>query len=359
MSKKAATPSSRVRSQKNKEHRLNEIRAAKQEWAARLLQRPSTASPARSGAITPDPARNLVGVGIGEKLVDGQPTGVLAVKFLVRAKYRKTHINPKHLLPKSIGGLPADVEQVGLFRSFEALPLPLPTFMASLASSIDPRSTVRPAQPGCSIGYVDPTGSSVVAATFGALVNDAEGTYILSNNHAIADLNLLAAGAPILQPGTLDGGDPVSGQIAELTRFIPLQPNVLNQFDCAIAKISDPAAVSNAILQIGPPSGVKAAQIDMTVEKFGRSTGYTVGQITSIETDITVQYNDAQSFTFGGQIIVTGLQGNDFSQEGDSGALIVERNSKMAVGLLFAGTPTHTAANHITGVLSALQVNLA
>lgn len=329
---------------------LTDIRAAKQEWSKRLIARRSIpASRALSAAISPDPDLNLVGVGVGEKLVDNRRTGVMAVKFLVRAKYSEKHISQKHVLPKSIGGLPVDVDEVGLFRRFAA---------PAAAAAIDPRTRVRPAQPGCSVGFADPNGQFVMAGTFGALVQDANGVYILSNNHVLADEGQLPIRSPIYQPGLLDGGDPSTDQIAQLTNFVALAPGVLNQVDCAVAAVPNPADVSNAILQIGPPQGAGAAQNDMTVQKFGRTTGYTAGQITSIDTDVTVQY-DTGSFTFGGQIIVVGLDGQPFSDAGDSGSLIVERNTNLAVGLLFAGSSTHTIANHITDVLAALNVTLA
>jgi hypothetical protein len=331
---------------------LNDFRAAKQEWSARLLRRRSMpAARALMSAVTPDPNWNLIGVGIGEKLVDGRRTGVTAVKFLVRAKLNEKHISKKHVLPKSISGLPVDVEEVGLVRRFAA--------GAALAPSIpSPRTRIRPAQPGCSIGFADPANQFVMAGTFGALVRDANGTYILSNNHVLADEGQLAAGAPIFQPGLLDGGNAATDQIAQLTRFVPLQAGASNQVDCAIAALANPADASNSILQIGPPSGADAAQIDMTVEKFGRTTGYTAGQIASIDTDISVQY-ETGTFTFGGQVLVVGLDGQAFSGAGDSGSLIVERTAKTAVALLFAGSSTHTIANHITDVLQALNVTLA
>jgi len=143
-----------------------------------------------------------------------------------------------------------------------------------------------------------------------------------------------------------------------LTKFVALQPNVTNQVDCAIAAVLNSNDVSNAILQIGPTRGVSSAQIDMTVQKFGRTTGYTAGRVTSIDTDVTVQY-ETGNFTFGGQIIVVGLDGQAFSGAGDSGSLIVERASNSAVGLLFAGSSTHTIANHISDDLQALGVTLA
>lgn len=327
-----------------------DIRAAKQEWSKRLIGRQSMpASRAFTAAISPDPDLNLVGVGVGEKTVDNRRTGIMAVKFLVRAKYAEKHISQKHVLPKSIAGLPVDVEEVGLFRRFAA---------PALAAAIDPRTRVRPAQPGCSVGFADPTGTFVMAGTFGALAADANGVYVLSNNHVLADEGLLPIRSPIFQPGLLDGGNAATDQIAQLSNFVALQAGVFNQVDCAVAVVPNPADVSNAILQIGPPQDAGAATIDMTVQKFGRTTGYTAGQITSIDTDVTVQY-ETGTFSFGGQIIVVGLDGQPFSDAGDSGSLIVERGTNLAVGLLFAGSSSHTIANHITDVLAALNVTLA
>ena len=96
----------------------------------------------------------------------------------------------------------------------------------------------------------------------------------------------------------------------------------------------------------------------MVVHKFGRTTSYTVGWIKSINTDVTVSY-ETGNFTFQDQIIIVGAQGKSFSAAGDSGSLILERSTNKAVGLLFAGSTTHTIANHIDDVLAALKVTLA
>jgi hypothetical protein len=80
--------------------------------------------------------------------------------------------------------------------------------------------------------------------------------------------------------------------------------------------------------------------------------------VSSIDTDVTVQYETGK-FTFMGQIIVVGSAGHPFSVAGDSGSLILERPSNKAVGLLFAGSASHTIANHIGDVLKALKVTLA
>jgi len=346
---------------------LTALRAAKQEWSARLLQPPAAqgahplAARAFAVAAAPDPERNVVGVGIGEKTVQGQPTGVRALKFLVRIKYPESQLSTQSTLPKMIDGLPTDVEQVGLFRRFKTStrnrPAAAELQTASLLAPPNPRTKMRPARPGSSIGFEDPNHGFTMAGTFGAVVRDSNGTYILSNNHVLADEDQLQPGAAIFQPGLLDGGNAATDQIAELTRAIHLQAAGLNKVDCAIARAMRSSLVSRSILFIGRPRGTAAAQIDMIVHKFGRTTGYTVGRVTSIDTDVRVQY-EVGDLTFENQIIIVGLGSQPFSDAGDSGSLILTRGSDRAIGLLFAGSTSHTIANHIQDVLQALQVTL-
>lgn len=342
---------------------LKDLKAAKTLWSQRLFETaraesargPVSAARALRAAVNPEPEQNVVGVGVGEKISNGQHTGVMAVKFLVRLKYSEGQMSEEHVLPKSIDGLPVDVEEVGTFRAFAAAP-----HIVHPAPKIpNPRTKMRPAHPGCSVGFQDPNNQFVMAGTFGALVKDEDGkTYILSNNHVLADEGQLDPGAPIFQPGLLDHGNPATDQIAKLTTFIPLDPSAPNKVDCAIAEVLDPSLVNPNILFIGKPNTPAEAQLDMTVQKFGRTTSYTVGRITSIDTDVKVGY-ETGTFAFGGQIIVTGLNGSSFSAAGDSGSLIVQRPGNHAVGLLFAGSSSHTIANHIGDVLEALSVTLA
>ena len=72
---------------------------------------------------------------------------------------------------------------------------------------------------------------------------------------------------------------------------------------------------------------------------------------------MTVGY-ETGNFTFEDQIIIVG-DGGSFSDAGDSGSLILERQTNRAVSLLFGGSRTHTIANHLADVLSALKVTLA
>ena len=335
---------------------VTSLRAAKQSAAQRLLPSQQVGSfSAFSASTSPDPTTNLVGVGIGEQISGGKQTGIMAVKFLVRIKYPYNQIPDSERLPTEVNGQPVDVEQVGTFRRF----LPPSSAAAPALAMPNPRKKLRPAQPGCSIGYKDPANQIIMAGTFGALVSKGQKRFLLSNNHVMADENKLPIGSSIFQPGFLDAGNPPNnGPIARLTKFVPIVfGSVLNRVDCAIAELTKTNLATNSVLFIGPPTGKTPAQIDMVVHKFGRTTGFTVGRITSVETDVSVQYEGGVA-TFDNQIIIVGLSAQPFSAGGDSGSLILERSTNKAVGLLFAGSPTHTIANHIGDVLKALSVTL-
>jgi hypothetical protein len=96
----------------------------------------------------------------------------------------------------------------------------------------------------------------------------------------------------------------------------------------------------------------------MKVHKVGRTTGYTTGSVLDISADVNIQY-DIGTLTFQGQILIAPDQGQMFSDGGDSGSLIVDRGLGRATGLLFGGSPKSTIANHISDVLTALQIQLA
>lgn len=322
---------------------IDRLMAAKEEWSSICLRpRPGQEFRSLAPATSPSPENNVVGVGIGERMQAGRYTGVVALKFLVRVKYGEDQITPSDRLPESVMNLPTDVEEVGTFRPFQVA---------------DPRAMLRPCSPGCSVGFQDPAGQTLNAGTFGALVKRGARRFILSNNHVLAGENQLPIGATTFQPGFLDAGSPPSnGPVASLSAFRTLEAN--NSVDCAISEISDPALVTNSIIKIGVPNGTADAQTSMIVHKFGRTTGYRVGFVDATMMDVSVDYGIG-TLTFDDQIIIKGLSGEAFSDHGDSGALVVERNTSRAIGLLFAGSTSHTIANHIGDVLQALNVTLA
>jgi hypothetical protein len=236
----------------------------------------------------------------------------------------------------------------------------------------NPRIRMRPAQPGSSIGFQVPNDAFTMAGTFGLVVKDGAGALqILSNNHVLTFENgvetdgtprvVSEQGSPIFQPGLLDFGSIAVDQIARLTRWIDLRADVdTNTVDCALARPLKKSLVSKEVFFIGAPKGPTAATPDMVVHKFGRTTLYTAGRVSSVFFDVTVPY-EVGDVMFQDQMAIRGLDGTRFSDGGDSGAAIFERSTNKVVGLLFAGASNGSLsfANHITDVFKRLKVTLA
>jgi Peptidase family S64 len=298
-------------------------------------------------AASSNPKHNVVGVGIGRKIVRGKPTTQPCVRFYVERKIPKGSIPGDFVLPEKMKGIATDVVETGRFRAF--------------AGAGKERARIRPARPGCSVGFAlsGAQAGSVMAGTFGALVEAGGKQFILSNNHVLANQNALPIGSDIFQPGLLDLNTPAEDAIAKLSTFVTLQTASANQVDCAIAEVDDPKLVSSVVmpmvgkLKSGAPL---VAALGMKVEKTGRTTGYTTGTIQDISANVKVSY-EIGPLTFSDQIIIVGGTTN-FSDAGDSGSLIVEQTAKQPVALLFAGTSSHTIANHIEDVLNQLKVSI-
>jgi hypothetical protein len=107
--------------------------------------------------------------------------------------------------------------------------------------------------------------------------------------------------------------------------------------------------------------------LDLKVVKSGRTTGLTCGGISSIDLDVRVDYyldcaetRPYLTKTFTHQL---GLSGNQFSDAGDSGALVVDAANAEPVGLYFAGGTdvsgvSQGVANPAPEVLSELGAQL-
>ncbi len=149
---------------------------------------------------------NLLGIGVGHKEVGGKFTSDLAVKFFVRAKRAERRLSKSELLPKTINGVPTDVVQ-----------------LAPLRASGNLTQRFRPALGGCSGCVVtDFNYTGTLGVGMRGWDSLAGRSYVLSNNHVLANENRARIGDSVIQPGTLDGGHPTRDKIGELTDFVPL-----------------------------------------------------------------------------------------------------------------------------------------
>jgi hypothetical protein len=311
--------------------------------------------------------RNVVGVGIGYKMVEGKETGELSVICSVKEKVAKAQLAAEDLIPQMLDDIPTDVFESG-----------------EIVAQQDPTGKFRPAPGGVSVGHI-----GVTAGTLGMWVKKNGKDHILSNNHVLANSNKGNIGDTILQPGAHDSG---TEKIAELAEFIQIKfGGEDNLVDCAIARAVETEngdsgcniagsiasllnrgasgmgrktrlkalkvqaiedIVKDEILNIGKVSRVTEAALGLEVKKMGRTTGLTTGKITQLDATINVSFG-VQSAFFTDQVITT-----DMSQGGDSGSVLVTKADNQLVGLLFAGSDTLTVFNRIQNVISALGITI-
>ena len=312
---------------------------------------------------------NVVGVGVGYKMVGEDKTDELSIIALVREKIPIAGLLPEALVPSELDGIRTDVMEVGDLR-----PLTLRT------------DRWRPAPPGVSIGHY-----KVTAGTFGAVVRDKSSgrRLILSNNHVIANSNESEIVDPILQPGVVDCGRIEQETIAHLENYCKIDfglspptcsyaelytdfgnkiasmmgsghrlqvmknnPSATNLVDAAVARPVEDSMISDDILEIGEVVGTKPASLAMLVQKSGRTTGLRTGEILVLDTTIEIEYGAGRSASFEQQILTSPI-----SQGGDSGSLLVTADSAHAVGLLFAGSNQATLHNPIQAVIDCLNID--
>jgi len=204
------------------------------------------------------------------------------------------------------------------------------------------------------------------SGTLGALVRKGSTYYILSNNHILARTNMGEIGEEISQPGLIDYNCVASQMVAYLSDFEPISfaRRTTNVVDAAIAEIvPGEVRMDGDILDVGQiSSSTVPPTIGLAIQKSGRTTGYTLGEIAAIDVTVSVKYSSrcgsrrGRKATFVNQILINNA---GFSAGGDSGSLVLDRASPPhAVGLLFAGSETATICNPIDDVLDALGISL-
>jgi hypothetical protein len=214
----------------------------------------------------------------------------------------------------------------------------------------------------------DTSGNQIVdccSGTLGSLIQDTGNhQYLLSNNHVLARSDHAGVGDTIIQPGLIDnnctpfGDGPGTTPIGSLTAWLPLSSSSTNA-DAAIAQVnSNTVSPAGNILEFGArqsdgtlaaaPPGIsstggrgEAPSLALTVAKSGRTTGLTCASVSALDLDVNVDYyldcaetKPYLTKTFINQVAISG---NEFTDAGDSGSLVVDASNAEPVGLFFAG----------------------
>ncbi len=285
--------------------------------------------------------KGIQGMGIGQKISDGKKQKHVVLKVYVERKMPKSKL--KNMVPAKVkipgidGSLETDVQEIGKVQ-------------------IEPNTIkLRPTIPGFGVGHL-----KVTVGTFGCLVRrngDKTGLYILSNSHVLANEGVAKKGDVIIQPGKHDDGTSAD-KIAKLFDWVPFQftaSGFPNTVDAAIAKVNKKSDVVSAIRLIGIPKGIsKVVRRGMKVQKTGRTTDYTIGEITDTDYRLALTYKKTSSTSgrvgLSDQVLCT-----RYTAGGDSGSAVLNMSQKV-VGLHFAGSPSTSIFNKIQNVVDLLDV---
>lgn len=318
--------------------------------------------------------KNVVAIGEGKKIIKGQMTEEYCITVFVTKKVSASDLKPKDVIASSINGIRTDVIQSKVLKAQET-------------------GRHRPAPPGSSMGHPD-----ITAGTFGAVVHDKDNgqPLILTNNHVGANSNDAEIGDDWFQPGPYDGGkdddwahlarfkeiyftDPGGGNggdnqcnitpvvtgvlnffakwLGSQIRLVPVRiplADQINRIDAAVGVPEENMVVSE-IPGIGVIDGVKLnAGIGDKVQKKGRTTDHTRGELIARNITANIQYGEGKIAAFTGQYAITG-SGGPFSQPGDSGSIVLDMENRV-IGLLFAGSDEVTIVNPIGFVMDELNV---
>ena len=211
------------------------------------------------------------------------------------------------------------------------------------------REQVRPVGPGLSIGHVDST-----AGTSCCIVRDGNGVEHILGVHSIDLFGQAAEGDPVLQPGPADGGRPTD----VVARVVAPTQAISSSVPGAIARVEAGIDVYYDVPEIGLIQGTARPGPGDIVLKFGRTTGLTEGTVVGTGVAATLFIEDRPRL-FQDLIQVRSGDGQAFSQGGDSGAPVLDRDGRL-VGIVFAGDNAGTTyVFPIEPVLESLGVTLA
>jgi len=284
---------------------------------------------------------NIVGVGVGKKVSGEKETDELCVCFYVVKKLPPSRITGQHFIPPVM----ATPQGLSVYTDVKKLGRVVPEGK--------PLVKRRPIQSGYSVGHV-----KITAGTLGAIVENGDKRYLLSNSHILANSGKGKPGDKIVYPGPDDGGEVPADWVAALSKSVAFTKggDFVNHVDAALAEIR---AEREQDLNFGlegakVPLATVDAERDMIVTKRGRTTGKTKGKVIDVDFRIQITYPGVGKLGFTNQVLC-----ERYTEGGDSGSLVVDTKSGKIVGLHFAGAEQGSVFNPIGAVMKALNFTFA
>jgi hypothetical protein len=310
---------------------------------------------------------NVVGVGTGLRVRNGEFTDEVCVQVFVERKLAPEALDAWQTVPARVPGYE------GANVRTDVIEAPVPDALQA------DTTRYRPVPGGCSIGPE----ATVSAGTLGGWACDEldETTVLVSNNHVISNLDAMPALRRIVQPARLDGGVLPGDVIGRLKRHQqvntvanpPTVPVPTSVVDAAIGSIDAGIDIDHDVLAIGPAIyELRAPALNMNVQKRGRTTQLTTnGRVTTVGATFNCTYrNRTRISQIQNAFRITSTNLQPFGSPGDSGSLIFDQaagqlnGTRPVVGLLYAGGTIRvgpldipfTDANDINAVFGALDL---
>lgn len=274
----------------------------------------------------------VVGVGIGVKEVNNELTEELSFRVYVERKKATADLPPAQRVPKEVLGVKTDVIEM------------------DVTEQIVDGSEYRPVKGGIQIG--NGTGS---LGTLGCVAKrTADGVMVALSNHHVMFAGGKGVGDKIGQPDFSESCCCSCGEVGTIAAGAIPAGGVAGLVDGAIATVKAGITNIQEINQIGIITGTTEAVPLETVRKVGRTTGLTTGIVVEINSPAT----SSAGPTFTHQVRIRPADGvPKFSDNGDSGSVIVNANNKV-VALLWGGNTGPSLANNIADVLAAFGITI-
>ncbi|MBO3801749.1 MAG: Ig-like domain repeat protein [Candidatus Brockarchaeota archaeon] len=312
--------------------------------------------------------KNVVGFSteLKPKIVKGKETEVKAIRVYVKKKELKLALKEEDIIPEEIDGIKTDVVEVGEIVAF-----------------FDPTQKVRPVTAGVSVGNI-----AITAGTLGWFYVDKNGNkYFGSNAHVFTPDPMQppnnVSPKDIVQPGSYDGGtkNDKIGSYVNHVQLYPTSSGKTNNLDFAVASMDvdcdykiwqqyTPTKIvghlfagSNTVTVIFKEhyvtdlgySPINATVQDVNVgdyvQKWGRTSGYTIGKVLDTSAVVRVGGYSQGDATFVDQILTEAI-----SSPGDSGSSVwLYEESKPYPTRLSMNAPTEVNTNQSFYVQGKLE----
>jgi hypothetical protein len=277
--------------------------------------------------------------------------------------------NSKREIPDVFEGFTVRKMVTGRFEALGTQMAEVPTTYTSNQVNPARLDSFRPLRGGISVSAYLSNSNIIYAGTLGMVTYNNK---ILTNTHVIAmdpaNANFLSIGTPVIQEGSIDGGNFADDYVGTLSKYVSLRYGYSSYFmpnyvDAAIATpvsgVTNSALYGYQFLDSGgnyKVSGSTTVSVGSNVRKSGRTSGVTTGIVSSNNASTVVYYSSTKWAYYKDQILVNQTAAKPFIQAGDSGSC-VDLGGRF-VGLAFAGSDTQAVVCKASRIVSALGISV-